>query len=84
MGYDYPDCIVCYCRAGFNQTGDSNIVSVCKECMSDLVQLQGRASVHAEEMFRENVICKGCNKREKGYIFIPLCKEHKKELEREK
>jgi len=82
MGYDYPECIVCYCREGFNESGDSNIVSVCRECLSDIVTLRRRACDYANEMARENVLCKGCNNKGKGYIFMPFCDDHIKELMR--
>ena len=82
MGYDYPECIACYCSEGMNEDSDGNY-SICKECLSQSFSLYGRARMYAEEEFSSKVSCMCCKKEKAGYNNMPLCNRHYDILKRE-
>ena len=80
MGYDYPECIGCYCKAGFNSDSDVE-KSVCIDCMRNFTSLSGRARYYGEEVFSTCIDCDICKKEREGYTEIPLCNSCNEDLE---
>ena len=74
MGYDYPECIACYCLDGINEDSVKNI-SICKECLSNSISLYGRARF-SEEEHSSKVLCVCCNVEREGYNNMPFCDRH--------
>lgn len=79
MGYDYPECIICYCRDGFNEYAEQNY-TICKCCLSELTPLRGRAHYYADSVSQKKISCVKCKHECPGYIDIPICDDHAKEL----
>ena len=75
MGYDYPECIGCYCLHGINEDSVKNY-SICTECLSKNISLYGRARVHAEEEYSSKVYCECCKMERAGYNNMPFCDRH--------
>ena len=75
MGYDYPECIVCYGTNRINEES-SNTYELCKECLENMTSVGGvRMREHLEEV-ECIVVCDKCEKEEEGYQYIPLCECH--------
>lgn len=83
MGYDYPECIGCYCIDGMNEDSRVNI-KICIDCFREFTSLTGRARVYAEEVYNNNILCEVCGKEGEGYKDIPLCENHNNELLKKK
>ena len=79
MGYDYPECMICYCNDGFNEYTEKKY-SICKCCLSSITQLQQRALYYADTLSQNNVKCVKCKQEKDGYIDIPICNIHIEEL----
>lgn len=79
MGYDYPECIGCYCIRGFNEGSDMNM-AICIDCFRNFTSLSGRARHYGDEVYSRNVSCEVCYKEGEGYKSMPLCMFHERKL----
>ena len=83
MGYDYPECIGCYCIDGFNDISDVNR-TICIDCFRNFTSLSGRARHYGDEVYSRNIVCEVCYKEGEGYKSMPLCLLHDRQLFRNK
>lgn len=78
MGYDYPECIVCYGTNRMNEDS-SYIYRFCKECLYSMTNVGGiRMRAYLEDV-ECIIVCDKCKKEEEGYKYIPLCESHIKQ-----
>lgn len=81
MGYDFPECISCYCNYGINSSPDDiptkgYLHNICMNCIYNLIgSFYKRSRCYADEARVENLEkCDFCkNSCSVGFINMPIC-----------
>ena len=88
MGYDYPECIVCYCKYGINDGPDvipetGYLHNICMNCIYNTIGgFCGRSRYYADEarVYDLNK-CDFCKQScSVGFRYMPICETCVKEM----